>query len=87
MDGVFQEYVSHEAKLCFKLPENVSTLEGALIEPLAVGFHAGMQGQAKVGQTAAVMGGRLYRPSFHDGAKDNGIERCFYGRYHAETLG
>ena len=56
VDGVFQEYVSHEAKLCFKLPENASTLEGALIEPLAVGFHAGMQGETKLGQTAAVMG-------------------------------
>lgn len=56
VDGVFQEYVAHEADLCFKFPENVSTLEGALIEPLAVGFHAAIQGEAKVGQTAVVMG-------------------------------
>lgn len=56
VDGVFQEYVAHEADLCFKLPENVSTMEGALIEPLAVGFHAAMQGGAKAGQTAVVMG-------------------------------
>ncbi|MDK2585342.1 NAD(P)-dependent alcohol dehydrogenase [Romboutsia sedimentorum] len=56
VDGVFQEYVAHEADLCFKLPENVSTLEGALIEPLAVGFHAAIQGEAKAGQTAVVMG-------------------------------
>lgn len=56
VDGVFQEYVAHEADLCFKLPENVSTLEGALIEPLAVGFHAANQGGAHVGQTAVVMG-------------------------------
>lgn len=56
VDGVFQEYVAHEADLCFKLPENVSTLEGALIEPLAVGFHAAKQGDAKAGQTAVVMG-------------------------------
>ena len=40
VDGVFQEYVAHEAALCFKLPETVSTLEGALIEPLAVTVHA-----------------------------------------------
>ena len=40
VDGVFQEYVAHEAALCFKLPDNMTTLEGALIEPLAVGFHA-----------------------------------------------
>ena len=56
VDGVFQEYVAHEADLCFKLPENVSTLEGALIEPLAVGFHAAIQGDAHLGQKAAVMG-------------------------------
>ncbi|MCI8640196.1 MAG: NAD(P)-dependent alcohol dehydrogenase [Lachnospiraceae bacterium] len=56
IDGVFQEYVAHEAELCFKLPDNVSTMEGALIEPLAVGFHAAMQGGARAGQTAVVMG-------------------------------
>jgi L-iditol 2-dehydrogenase len=56
VDGVFQEYVAHDASLCFKLPDNVSTLEGALIEPLAVGFHAANQGGAKAGQTAVVFG-------------------------------
>lgn len=56
VDGVFQEYVAHEANLCFKLPENVDTMEGALIEPLAVGFHAAKQGNAHLGQTAVVTG-------------------------------
>lgn len=56
IDGVFQEYVAHEAGLCYKLPDNVSTLEGALIEPLAVGFHAAIQGDAHLGQKAVVMG-------------------------------
>lgn len=56
VDGVFQEYVAHEAALCFKLPDNVSTEEGALIEPLAVGMHAASQGDAKLGQTAVVTG-------------------------------
>ena len=56
VDGVFQEYVAHEAGLCFKLPDNVSTLEGALIEPLAVGFHAANQGGAEAGQVAVVSG-------------------------------
>lgn len=48
--------MAHEADLCFVLPENVSTLEGALIEPLAVGMHAANQGGAKLGQTAVVTG-------------------------------
>lgn len=56
VDGVFQEYVAHEADLCFKLPENVTTIEGALIEPLAVGFHAANQADAHIGQTAVVFG-------------------------------
>lgn len=56
IDGVFQEYVAHQAELCFKLPDHVSTLEGALIEPLAVGFHAAGQGGGCIGQTAVVMG-------------------------------
>ncbi|GHU10184.1 putative zinc-type alcohol dehydrogenase-like protein YdjJ [Spirochaetia bacterium] len=56
VDGVFQEYVAHEAGLCFVLPDNVSTMEGALIEPLAVGFHAAITGDGHLGQTALVTG-------------------------------
>lgn len=54
--GVFQEYVAHPEHLCFKLPESVSTMEGALIEPLSVGFHAARLGGAHVGQSAVVFG-------------------------------
>lgn len=56
VDGVYQEYVAHQASLCFPLPDHVSMMEGALIEPLAVGFHAAIQGGATVGQTAVVTG-------------------------------
>jgi L-iditol 2-dehydrogenase len=56
VDGVFQEYAAHDADLCFKIADNMDTLEAALIEPLAVGFHAANQGGAHVGQTAAVFG-------------------------------
>lgn len=56
VDGVFQDYVAHEAALCFKIPDNMDTMEAALIEPLAVGFHAARQGGAQAGQTAVVTG-------------------------------
>lgn len=56
IDGTFQEFVTHPANLCFRLPDAMSTVEGALIEPLAVGFHAAAQGDAKMGQTAVVFG-------------------------------
>lgn len=56
IDGVFQEYVAFPAELCFPLPANVSTMEGALMEPLAVGFHAASQGDAKPGKRVMIMG-------------------------------
>ena len=57
VDGVFQEYVAHEADLCFKLPDNVSTKEGALVEPLSVGLHAANQGEVGLGDTVIILGG------------------------------
>lgn len=56
VQGVLCEYVTHPASMCFKLPANMDFEEGALIEPLAVGFHASILGGARVGKTAAVLG-------------------------------
>ena len=56
VDGVFQEYAVHEAALCHKLPPELDTMEGALIEPLAIGFHAANRGEAHIGQSAVVFG-------------------------------
>ena len=54
--GCNEEFVEHPASYCFKLPDNVSTKEGALIEPLAVGFHAANQGDVQVGDTCVILG-------------------------------
>lgn len=54
--GVFANYVKHPENLCFKLPDNVSNMEGALVEPLAVGLHAAAQGDVKLGDTVVVFG-------------------------------
>jgi L-iditol 2-dehydrogenase len=54
--GSNQNYVVHPAEWTFKLPENVSTLEGALIEPLAVGLHAVRQGGIALGDTVLIFG-------------------------------
>ena len=77
VDGVFQEYVAHEAALCFKLPDNVSTMEGALIEPLAVGFHAAIQGGARTGQTAVFMGAGCIGLVTMMALKAMGVSRVF----------
>ncbi|WP_434309259.1 NAD(P)-dependent alcohol dehydrogenase [Hominifimenecus sp. rT4P-3] len=55
-DGVNAEYCVHDASMCYKLPEQVSTLEGAMIEPLAVGLHGTELSNAKVGETAVILG-------------------------------
>jgi L-iditol 2-dehydrogenase len=54
--GVFTNYVTHPEDMCFKLPENVSNMEGALVEPLAVGLHASGTGEVKLGDTVVIFG-------------------------------
>jgi L-iditol 2-dehydrogenase len=54
--GVFTNYVTHPEDMCFKLPENVSNVEGALVEPLAVGLHATSIGEVKLGDTVVIFG-------------------------------
>lgn len=55
-DGAFVEYIAYPEDMCFKLPAGMDTMEGALIEPLAVGFHAANQANAQIGESAAVLG-------------------------------
>lgn len=54
--GVLRPTVVHPAAFTFKLPDNVSFEEGAMVEPLAVGMHAAMKAQIKPGDVAVVMG-------------------------------
>lgn len=55
-DGVNAEYCVHDASMCYKLPKNMTTLDGAMIEPLAVGMHGTELSDAKIGETAIVLG-------------------------------
>lgn len=54
--GVFTNYVTHPEDMCFKLPDNVSNMEGALVEPLAVGLHASGIGEVSLGDTVVIFG-------------------------------
>ena len=54
--GVYANYVKHPASKCFLLPDHVSFVEGALVEPLNVGLHAANQGQVKLGDTVVIFG-------------------------------
>jgi D-xylulose reductase len=54
--GVLRPSVVHPANFTFKLPDNVSYAEGAMVEPLAVGMHAATKARIKPGDVAVVMG-------------------------------
>jgi len=54
--GVLRPSVVHPAAFTFKLPDNVSFAEGAMVEPLAVGMHAAMKARIQPGDIAVVIG-------------------------------
>ena len=54
--GCLRETVVHPAMFTFKLPENVSYGEGAMVEPLAVGMQAAKKAAIRAGDIAVVIG-------------------------------
>ena len=56
VQGCYEQFIAFPEDMCFKRPDNVSTLEGCLIEPLSVGFHAANQGEVGVGDTVMILG-------------------------------
>lgn len=55
-NGAFKKYLTYPARGCFKLPDSVSTLEGAMIEPLAVGMHAARRGEVDNSKVVLITG-------------------------------
>ena len=54
--GVLTPHVVHPANYTFKLPDNVSFAEGAMVEPFAVGMQAASKARIAPGDTAVVLG-------------------------------
>jgi D-xylulose reductase len=54
--GVLTPHVVHPAAYTFKLPDNVSLAEGAMVEPFAVGMQAAAKAGITPGDTAVVLG-------------------------------
>ncbi|KAK4246230.1 chaperonin 10-like protein [Corynascus novoguineensis] len=55
-DGTLTGFWVAPFDFCYKLPDNVSTQEGALIEPLAVAVHIVKQARIQPGQSVVIMG-------------------------------
>ncbi len=54
--GCLVNYIAFPANMCFKLPDNMSTKEGALVEPLSVGIHSAEQGNVSLGDSVIILG-------------------------------
>jgi len=54
--GCMRESVVHPASFTFKLPDNVSLEEGALVEPLAIGVYSASTATIQPGDVAIVFG-------------------------------
>ena len=55
--GAYSKYVRHPAYMTFKLPDNMSTLEGAMVEPFSVGLSALNRSTIGPGKRAIILGG------------------------------
>ena len=54
--GNLCRYYVHAADFCYKLPDNLSLEEGALMEPLAVGVHACRRAGVCIGKRVLICG-------------------------------
>uniref|UniRef100_A0AAV2LTK1 Sorbitol dehydrogenase n=1 Tax=Knipowitschia caucasica TaxID=637954 RepID=A0AAV2LTK1_KNICA len=55
-DGNLSRYYTHNANFCYKLPDNLTFEEGALIEPLSVGIHACRRAGVTLGSIVLICG-------------------------------
>ena len=54
--GILRPTCVHPEAFTFKLPDNVSFAEAAMVEPLAVGVHAATKARVRLGDIAVVLG-------------------------------
>jgi L-iditol 2-dehydrogenase len=56
VDGAWSEYITIRSDFLFKLPDSMSYEQGALLEPLSVGFHAMNRGKITAADRLLVTG-------------------------------
>jgi (R,R)-butanediol dehydrogenase/meso-butanediol dehydrogenase/diacetyl reductase len=56
LPGAYAEFVTCNQVSLFKLPDNVSSRDGALVEPLSVGLHGVKRSGVGAGATAIILG-------------------------------
>ncbi|WP_128330797.1 NAD(P)-dependent alcohol dehydrogenase [Apibacter sp. HY039] len=56
VQGCYERYLAFPADLCYRLPKNISTRVGALIEPLSTCMYSAQLGEVTVGDTVVILG-------------------------------
>ena len=54
--GALTHYITHPEGFVYHLPDSMDMVEGALVEPAAVGMHAAMKGGATLGKKIVILG-------------------------------
>ena len=55
--GALTQYMTHPEEWTYHIPEGMTTMEAALVEPAAVGMHAAILGGAQLGKSIVILGG------------------------------
>ena len=55
-DGAFAEYIAVPQHILYRLPDNVTFDQAAMIEPLSIAFHAANMAPHPIGASAAIVG-------------------------------
>uniref|UniRef100_T1IX42 Sorbitol dehydrogenase n=1 Tax=Strigamia maritima TaxID=126957 RepID=T1IX42_STRMM len=75
-NGTLTRFYAQPEDFCFKLPENVSFEEGALVEPLSVAVSACSKGKVSVGEKVLILGSGPIGLLCMMVAKSAGIFKC-----------
>ena len=54
--GALCQYMTHPEEGTYHVPEGMTTMEAALVEPAAVGMHAAILGEARLGKSIVILG-------------------------------
>ncbi len=84
--GVLTPFVVHPAAFTYKLPDNVSFAEGAMVEPFAIGMRAAARARMTPGDVAAVIGCGPIGIMVALAALAGGCSRVYVSDFSAEKL-
>jgi len=84
--GILAPYAVHPAAFTFRLPDNVSFAEGAMVEPFAIGMQAATRARIVPGDVAAVIGAGPIGIMVALAALAGGCSRVLISDFSAEKL-